>query len=123
MVVKKLIGKMVVALIRAMVRAIFGMLVGVALIGLILIMLLLFGVLMPEVGGIMEIFSLLLVGASVGAIVGFFDLLDVGARRSRSRESLENSQNHLPQSNGHGPLGSVRNNTWQSTSDNSRGQP
>jgi len=123
MVVKKLIGKIVVALIKALVRALFGMLVGIALIGLILIMLLFFGFLMPEIGGIMEILSLLIVGAGVGAIVGFFDLLDIGAKRSRSQESSENSKNNLPQNNGRGPLGSMSNNRWQSTSSNSRGQP
>jgi hypothetical protein len=123
MVVKKLIGKMVVSLIRALVRAFFGMLVGVALIGLILIMLLLFGVLIPEADGVMEIISLLAVGAGFGAIVGFFDMIDFSAKGSRSRQSLENTTtNSIPNGHRTGPLGSVRNSSWQSNSD-SRGQP
>jgi predicted phage tail protein len=123
MVIKKLIGKMVVALIRALVRAFFGMLVGVALIGFILIMLLLFGVLIPEAGGVMEIMSLIAVGAGLGAIVGFFDMIDFSAKGSRSRQSSDNTQNPLPSVRRTGPLGSVRNSNWQNNSSNSRGQP
>jgi len=98
---KKLIGKIVVALIRALIRAFFGTLVGVALVGFIVIMLLFFGILMPDVQSqmmIIEIVGLLLVGAVIGAVVGFFDMLDFGSRVSDQRkreDSLENNmRNH-----------------------------
>ena len=99
MVMKKIIGKIVVALIKALVRAFFGMLIGAALIGLILIMLLFFGVAIPEAGGktvIFEIVVLLLVGAAIGAFVGFFDMLDFASRASdpRSRGGNAPSRRH-----------------------------
>jgi len=122
MVVKKLIGKIVVGLIRALVRAFFGILVGIALIVLILIMLLLFGILIPEAGGIKEILSLIAVGAGLGGVIGFFDMIDFSAKGSRSRQSSENTINSVPNGHRTGPLGSVRNSNWQNSSD-SRGQP
>jgi hypothetical protein len=99
MVMKKIIGKIVVALIKALVRAFFGMLIGAALIGLILIILLFFGAAIPDGGGktvIFEIVGLLLVGAGIGAFVGFFDMLDFASKapEPRSREGNVPSHRH-----------------------------
>ncbi|RKZ93247.1 MAG: hypothetical protein DRR19_01700 [Candidatus Parabeggiatoa sp. nov. 1] len=85
--IKKFIGKIVVALIKAMARAFVGMLMGIAFMGFILVMLLFFGVAAPQAGQeimLMEIIGLLLVGAGIGAIAGFFDMLDF-QRRSMGR--------------------------------------
>ncbi|MCK5521820.1 MAG: hypothetical protein KAI83_01685 [Thiomargarita sp.] len=101
---KKIIGKIIVALIRALVRAFFGMLVGIALVGFIVVMLLLFGVLMPDVQSeimIFEIVGLLLVGAVIGAIVGFFDMLDFGSKISDQNKQEEKVENALHTTNGH----------------------
>ncbi|MDM8558921.1 hypothetical protein [Candidatus Parabeggiatoa sp. HSG14] len=96
---KKIIGKIVVALIKALVRAFFGMFVGAALVGLVVIMLLFFGALTPDAGNdamVLEIFSLLLIGGAIGAIVGFFDMLDMSSKASKAsnqRQHLENAGN------------------------------
>ncbi|MDM8564395.1 hypothetical protein QUF74_01935 [Candidatus Halobeggiatoa sp. HSG11] len=79
MLIKKLIGKIIIALIRASIRAFFGMLTGIAIVSATLMMLLFFGVLTPSVGSetmVFEIVGLLMVGACVGAVVGFFDMLE-----------------------------------------------
>ena len=94
---KKIIGKIVVALLRSLIRAFFGTLVGMALVGLIVMMLLFFGILIPEMQSkmmVFEIVGLLLVGAVIGAVVGFFDMLDFGSKVSDQRkreDSLENN--------------------------------
>jgi len=92
--VKKFIGKIVVALIRALMRAFFGMFVGTALVGFIVIMLLFFGVLMPEIqseGMMIELVGLLLIGAGIGAVVGFFDMMDFSSKASEQHKQKINT--------------------------------
>ncbi len=79
MVVKRLIGKAIIALIRASIRAFFGMLIGIATVTITLMILLFFGVLTPSAGSetmIFEIVGLLIAGACIGSVVGFFGMLD-----------------------------------------------
>lgn len=55
------------------------MLVGIAIVSITLMSLLFFGVLTPNAGSetmIFEIVGLLIVGACVGFVVGFFDMLE-----------------------------------------------
>ena len=55
------------------------MLIGIAIVSITLMILLFFGVLTPSAGSetmIFEIIGLLIIGACVGSIVGFFDMLD-----------------------------------------------
>jgi len=77
--VKKFIGKIVVALVKALMRAFLGMFIGVIFVGLIIIVLLFFDVLVPELndeGIVSELISLLLIGGGIGAVVGFFDMIE-----------------------------------------------
>jgi len=91
MVVKQLIGKIIIVLIRAVIRAFFGMLIGIAIVSSTLMILLFFGILTPSAGSenmVYEIVGLLIAGASIGSIVGFFDMLDNKAI------SVEREKNH-----------------------------
>ncbi|MFK5969373.1 MAG: hypothetical protein QM487_04530 [Candidatus Marithrix sp.] len=57
------------------------MLIGIAIVGITLMILLFFGILTPSAGNetmIFEIIGLLIIGACVGFTVGFFDMLDHG---------------------------------------------
>ncbi len=92
MVVKRFIGKIIIALIRASIRAFFGMLIGIAIVTITLMTLLFFGILTPSAGSetmVLEIIGLLIAGASIGAVVGFFDMLD----RKVISEKHEKNQN------------------------------
>jgi predicted lipid-binding transport protein (Tim44 family) len=94
--VKKLIGKIVVALIKAFIRAFIGMFVGIALVGFVLIISLFFGVLIPEIQGegmMIELLGLLLIGAGIGAVVGFFDMMDFGSKVSEQHKPKINTNN------------------------------
>jgi len=77
--VKKFIGKIVLALVKALMRAFIGMFIGIVFVGLIIIVLLFFDVLVPELqseGMMNELISLLVIGGGIGGVVGFFDMID-----------------------------------------------
>jgi putative effector of murein hydrolase LrgA (UPF0299 family) len=86
---KKMMGILVLALIKALMRSVVGLFIGASFIGLILMMLFIFSILMPANAQaqimLVEVVGLLLIGAIVGAIVGFFDLLDFGSKVSSQR--------------------------------------
>jgi hypothetical protein len=88
-ILKKIMGILILALIKALMRAIVGLFIGASFIGLILMMLFIFGMLVPANAQaqimLVEVVGLLLIGAIVGAIVGFFDLLDFGSKVSSQR--------------------------------------
>jgi len=95
---KKIMGILILALVKALMRAVVGMFIGAAFIGLILMMLFIFGVLMPANAQaqimLVEVVGLLLIGAIIGAIVGFFDLLDFGSKVSTGQRFKENRSTH-----------------------------
>jgi thiol:disulfide interchange protein len=84
-ILKKIMGILILALIKALMRAIVGLFIGASFIGLILMMLFIFGMLVPANAQaqimLVEVVGLLL----IGAIVGFFDLLDFGSKVSSQR--------------------------------------
>ena len=89
--IRTFIGKMIVALVKAMMRAFVGMLMGIAFMAFILVMLLFFATGASQSGQeitLVEIIGLVIVGAGIGAIAGFFDMLDFQRRaveRARGR--------------------------------------
>lgn len=94
---KKMMGILILLLVKALMRAVVGMFIGASFIGLILMMLFVFGVSMPANAQaqitLIEVVGLLFIGAIIGAIVGFFDLLDFGSKIS-SQRFRENRSSH-----------------------------
>jgi hypothetical protein len=96
MAVKQLIGRIIIALIRASIRAFFGMLIGVAIVSITLVILLFSGVLIPSVGSetmVFEIVGLLIAGACIGAMAGFFNMVNRRVTPNNQYEEREKNNN------------------------------
>ncbi len=90
---KKFIGKIVVALVKGLMRAFLGMFIGIVFVGLIIIVLVFFDVLVLEElqnkGVFSEFTRLLLIGGGIGAVVGFFDMIDFSSRPSLHSKNIK----------------------------------
>ena len=87
-------GKIMVTLIMALIRTFIGICVGIAIIGLILVMLLFFGVLIPNgETTFFEFVSLLSIGAVVGGIIGLFDMLNFSIPKTTTPQDLTAENN------------------------------
>ena len=89
---KKFIGKIVVAVVKALMRGFLGMFIGIVFVGLIIIVLLFFDVLVPDLqseGMVSELVSLLFIGGGIGAVVGFFDMIDFNTKPSLHSKNIK----------------------------------
>nr|MCK5720699.1 hypothetical protein [Thiomargarita sp.] len=86
---KKNFNQITLILIQAMAKSFLGMFIAIAVFGIASIILVFFEIFMPKMSTEMiwfEITGLLLIGTVIGAIVGFFDMLDFEIDKTSKRD-------------------------------------